>query len=403
MSDTPYSIGAVILKVASPCNLNCTYCYEYNRGDDSWKSKPKALATETTRVIGNRVLEYATARGLSEFQFNLHGGEPLLVGAKGIDALIAELRASCAPLQVRFGMQTNGTLVTEEIAALLASHGVRVGVSLDGDIRANRLRVDHQGRNSWERAVAGIGMLKRAGCLSGIQAVIDLDSEPESVLDAISAFEPPEIELGQPFGCHDNPPAIDGTRYSLGEWLTRAFEHWRTSAALAGSRITVLAEALRAVMTERSTSEWFASLPPGYIVIATDGAYEGLDTLKVVGSAGRVLGMSVRTHSIEEALEHPYIRMRANGPQLPADCTGCSIAPWCSGGYYPSRYGRGRGFDNPTIYCNDMKVLFRHVATALAGHEGVGLEDRRRINERLSGLSIGGRPVALRAGGQSDA
>jgi sulfatase maturation enzyme AslB (radical SAM superfamily) len=403
MSQTHYSIGTAVLKVASPCNLNCTYCYEYNRGDDSWKSKPKVLALETARVIGHRVLEYAMARGLNGFQFTLHGGEPLLVGAKGIDTLIAELRASCSPLHLRFGMQTNGTLVTEDIATLLASHGVRVGVSIDGDIRANRLRVDHQGRGSWERAVAGIGLLKKAGCLSGIQAVIDLDSEPETVLDAIAAFEPPEIELGQPFGCHDNPPAIGGTRYSLGDWLSRAFDHWRTSAALAGSRITVLADAVRAVMTERSTSEWFASLPPGYIIIATDGAYEGLDTLKVVGTAGRVLGMSVRTHSIEEALEHPYIRMRATGPQLPTDCAGCSIAPWCSGGYYPSRYGRGRGFDNPTIYCRDMKVLFRHVAAAVAGRSGTNIEDKRRIVERLSGLSIDGRPIALETGGRSNA
>jgi len=400
MNDISYSIGAVILKVASPCNLNCTYCYEYNRGDDSWKAKPKALALETARLIGKRVLEYANSRGLKEFQFNLHGGEPLLIGAKGIDALIAELRASCSPLALRFGMQTNGTLVTDEIAALLVAHGVKVGVSLDGDFRANRLRVDHQGRGTWERAVAGIGLLKRAGCLSGIQAVIDLDSEPETVLDAIAAFAPPEIELGQPFGCHDNPPGSGETRYSLGAWLTRAFDHWRASAALAGTRITVLAEAVRAVITERSTSEWFASLPPGYIVIATDGAYEGLDTLKVVGSAGRVLGMSVGSHSIDDALEHPYIRMRANGPQLPTDCGGCAIAPWCSGGYYPSRYGRGRGFDNPTIYCEDMKVLFRHVAMAVASHTGVGLEDRQRIHQRLSVLSIGGRVISRDVGGE---
>ncbi|NBX32769.1 MAG: hypothetical protein EBR07_08560, partial [Planctomycetes bacterium] len=170
--------------------------------------------------------------------------------------------------------------------------------------------------------------------------------------------------------------------------------------ALAGTRITVLAEAVRAVITERSTSEWFASLPPGYIVIATDGAYEGLDTLKVVGSAGRVLGMSVGSHSIDDALEHPYIRMRANGPQLPTDCGGCAIAPWCSGGYYPSRYGRGRGFDNPTIYCEDMKVLFRHVAMAVASHTGVGLEDRQRIHQRLSVLSIGGRVISRDVGGE---
>ena len=30
----------IVLKIVQPCNLNCTYCYVYNRGNDSWKSRP---------------------------------------------------------------------------------------------------------------------------------------------------------------------------------------------------------------------------------------------------------------------------------------------------------------------------------------------------------------------------
>ena len=36
--------NTLIVKFASPCNLNCTYCYEYNTGDDSWKKKPKFIS-----------------------------------------------------------------------------------------------------------------------------------------------------------------------------------------------------------------------------------------------------------------------------------------------------------------------------------------------------------------------
>ena len=93
--------------------------------------------------------------------------------------------------------------------------GVSVGVSLDGDVRANRLRIDHQGLGTWDRTVAGIHNLKRAGCFSGIQSVIDLDSDPECVLAALAEFQPPEIELGQPFGSHDNLPDVVGRKYTV--------------------------------------------------------------------------------------------------------------------------------------------------------------------------------------------
>ena len=39
----------VVYKIASNCNLDCSYCYVYNKGDDSWRRRPattaEALAT----------------------------------------------------------------------------------------------------------------------------------------------------------------------------------------------------------------------------------------------------------------------------------------------------------------------------------------------------------------------
>ena len=34
----------IVLKVASLCNLNCTYCYVYNKGDESYKRQPKIMS-----------------------------------------------------------------------------------------------------------------------------------------------------------------------------------------------------------------------------------------------------------------------------------------------------------------------------------------------------------------------
>jgi sulfatase maturation enzyme AslB (radical SAM superfamily) len=389
---TTPTIHSVILKVAAPCNLDCTYCYEYNRGDSSWKSKPKRIADSTVEQVGRRVLEYATAQALPSISINLHGGEPTLLGADGIDAVLSTLRRTTAGLRVKFGMQTNGTLVSDALVATLIRHEVKVGLSLDGDAHANRHRVDHRGRPSWDAAVAGLRKLQDAGLLAGIQAVIDLDSDPEAVLDQLGQFRPPEIELGQPFGNHDNPPDAAPGR-TLGAWLIQAYEHLRASPHLAGIRVNVISDAFTAILTERSRSDWFPSAAPGYLVVATDGSYEGLDTLKVVGEVGRVLNLNVHDHTIEQALDHEYITARSPESQLPTACHSCPINSWCRGGYYPTRFGRGRGFDNPSIYCRSLVQLFTHFGYECLGHPDVPMAARRRIESQLQRLTVSAQPV----------
>jgi uncharacterized protein len=43
------------------------------------------------------------------------------------------------------------------------------------------------------------------------------------------------------------------------------------------------------------------------------------------------------------------------------ECRSCRDAPVCGGGYFPHRYGRSRGFSNPSIYCADILMLVEHI------------------------------------------
>ena len=380
-------INTIVLKVASPCNLNCSYCYEYNRGDTSWKLKPASFSVERCSLLGLRVREYCSSQRLQEFGITLHGGEPMLVGPRRIAEAIDTIRSTAAPVQVRFGMQTNGTLTSPEMVDVLAARNVNVGVSLDGDAYSNRNRVDYKGRETRDATIQGISLLKNAGIFAGIQAVIDLDSDPEKVLDSLSELAPPMLELTIPFGSHDNPPQTDLKRFSLDDWLCRAFNHWVNTPALSGIRVRLLQDALIAVLTEHSISEWFPAVPPGYLVVATDGAYEGLDSLKVVGSEGRILNLNVQDAAIADALMHPSIVMRASPQQLCDMCQQCAIVKWCNGGYLPTRYGLGRGFKNPSVYCADLKQFFSHIAKWALAHSQVPDSIRTRISQRLAVLS----------------
>ena len=72
-------IDTVLVKTASRCNLNCTYCYVYNLGDDNWKYQPRRMADEIQAAVISRLgeLSHAQHRPLSVV---LHGGEPLYWG-----------------------------------------------------------------------------------------------------------------------------------------------------------------------------------------------------------------------------------------------------------------------------------------------------------------------------------
>src|SRR5947208_681438 len=61
-SVTPLS--SFILKVASRCNLDCTYCYEYNMGDHSWRGQPHFANIETLNRVAYRVQEHARQHNL---------------------------------------------------------------------------------------------------------------------------------------------------------------------------------------------------------------------------------------------------------------------------------------------------------------------------------------------------
>ena len=69
----------IILKLSERCNLYCTYCYFFNRGDQSYKDNPPVISQFTIEslilFIKNACVQYP----LKKVIFDFHGGEPLLM------------------------------------------------------------------------------------------------------------------------------------------------------------------------------------------------------------------------------------------------------------------------------------------------------------------------------------
>ena len=122
-----------IVKVASRCNLACSYCYMYFHPDQSWKKQPKFISKETVGRLGSRLNEHLLSLNGGKVMVVAHGGEPLL--HPDLDYFFGEIKRTVG--NVEFAIQTNGTLFNEKTLAILNKYSVHIGVSIDGNREAH--------------------------------------------------------------------------------------------------------------------------------------------------------------------------------------------------------------------------------------------------------------------------
>ena len=358
-------ISTLVLKVAAPCNLACTYCYEYKSGDESWKAMPKHIDIRTVEKLGERIREYALSKGLTRLEVMLHGGEPLLLGPTKFSKVVTALRECAAPVDVRIGLQTNAVLVTNQFVDLFREHQIRVGVSLDGDALQNRNRVDLSGQPSFERALAGYRRIQ-AGCpelLTGILTVIDLANSPRETIRFLCSLKPRQLDLLLPFVTHEGLGSERGVwASSLDDWLKAAFNEWFYNSANNIVKIRIFEDVMQAVLTRRAKTDWFGPRRLSYLVVATNGHIDTLDHLKVIGvDSARFRGTeaNVFDHTLAESEEFADQMLgRFGATQLPNACKECELSDVCAGGYLPHRYSAASLFDNPSVACIAIKGLF---------------------------------------------
>ena len=118
------SIDTVLLKVASRCNLDCTYCYVYHLGDSRWQSQPKRLPPNVEDAVVSQLARLAAVQ-VRPFSIVFHGGEPLLLGVKRLFRIFARLRARL-PIACGLHLQTNGILLSDAIIDACAAYKVGI-------------------------------------------------------------------------------------------------------------------------------------------------------------------------------------------------------------------------------------------------------------------------------------
>ena len=348
----------VLVKLASRCNIACTYCYWFR--DNEVYNKPAVLTKDAEDAFCARLEAHIAEHGLEEFMLVFHGGEPLLFPKHRFvtfqDKLdkIAE-RTGC---HIDRGVSTNAILIDEEYAEILKKYEVSVSVSIDGPVEIHdTYRIDFKGLGTHAATVRGIETLRAAGHEPGIISVCNPATDPEKLLRyVVDELGVKSFDILPPDATHaDNPPAID-------DYFTRLFDVWYEKYAGLGVRITTLDAMITGTMGGMSCSDTIGLGPIDTLTLMTDGTLEPLDVLRITGDGSTKTDTGVFTHSLQDAQQDQRWLGAYNASlELCETCKACEYMDACGGGHLAQRWSPERQYDNPSVYCESWKKIFGHI------------------------------------------
>jgi uncharacterized protein len=350
MQLTPPKPLSVLIKPASGCcNLRCSYCFyrEYPQ------TVPK-MAPETVKALVKKAFSYATG----PVSFAFQGGEPTLCGAEFFRHFFETVDAcNIRRLPVFYALQTNGLLMDDDFAALLASRKALIGLSLDGpeDLH-NKHRVDPKGQNSANRVLKAAQALRRQGASFNILSVVTstLCQTPDETYAFMKEHGFSYLQFIPCLPPYGKTPAqfpYSPSPRELGRFLTRVAELWHADWKN-GTYVSIryfdnLVGMLLGRPTELCTLRGVCA---NQLVLEADGSCYPCD-FYVTPSLR--LG-NIISDDFETLLKH-HKAVRFTTPQaLAKECLACPYVSLCKGGCKRERDKTGK-----TFFCEGYRSFFK--------------------------------------------
>ena len=155
----------IIFRPTNNCNMRCRYCYDgNNHGNNNRKSASELLLENKQFLIkGIKELTKETESPLLVF----HGGEPLYIELNALKMLCEDLKKEVP--NMRFSLQTNGTLINKDTIEFFKEYQIYPGISLDGPTEAGNCdRVFENGKAAFQTIMEKLALLQQSGIPFGI-------------------------------------------------------------------------------------------------------------------------------------------------------------------------------------------------------------------------------------------
>lgn len=299
----------------------------------------------------------------SPLSVTFHGGEPLLPGDGFYRMALPLLRERLAPRKVRFALQSNLWLLTDELANLFRTYQVNLGTSLDGPQQIN----DHQrGAGYFAKTMAGV----EKACAHGLElgVVCTFTSQSADHVDEVFDFF---AGTGMDFSVHAAIPSVrdqEASRWALspeahGDLLAHLLDRYLEN--LDRVRVSTLDSMIRSISAGHGGICTFGDCLGSYLAVGPDGAIYPCQ--RFAGLSSYVLGNVVELPTVEDLAASPvWQAFQDRQDRINGECADCIFLAMCRGGcpYNAAVVGQFWGRDP---HCEAYRRTFNRIAdTALA-------------------------------------
>ena len=374
----------IVLKISERCNINCTYCYFFNYGEESYKKNPPIISFTTIKALCFFIKKAIDEFNLNKIIIGFHGGEPLLIKrGKFKDICDQILLLEKHSVKIAFSMQTNAMLINEEWVNLFKKYNVGVGVSIDGIKKNHDLyRIDHNNNGTYDRVIQGIKKLQLANIKIGVIAVINPSSNPSETYQHLA--KDLNLQLIN-FLLEDlNYETIPKTfnHENLAEYLCNLFIAWisdhnNVDVIMFSSIINML------LGSKYSRKYGIGPTSPNelpLLTVSSSGNISPSDEIRPLLTKIDLAKNTIYNTNLSDIVkDNIFQEIDRSVSYPPTECSSCEWVKICGGGPLVTRFSKKGRFNNPSIYCSSLKELYSTIVAYML-EEGY---DYEKIQSRL--------------------
>ncbi|MBD3393728.1 MAG: anaerobic sulfatase maturase [Chitinivibrionales bacterium] len=352
----PFSL--LIKPASADCNLRCEYCFYLDRA----ALYPETRTHRMSDSVLEKMIQSYMATSQPVYSFGWQGGEPALMGADFFRRVVdLQKKHGRAGSSVSNGVQTNGVLITDELAAHFAEYRFLAGVSLDGPPAIHdRYRRYAGGRGSHADVLKGIDRLRAHGVDFNILVLVNSENAGRAA-EVYRYLRDNGFLFHQYIPCVEfdragnlRPFAITGEQW--GAFLCGLFDAWHASDT---RRVSIrLFDAVLSYMVDNTyTICHMHSTCCQYFVVEHNGDIYPCDFF--VGPGLRI--GNVMTISWDQAQKSPvYTAFGRNKPAWNPACARCEYLPYCAGDCLKHRLPVSGDPATLSWLCKGWKRFFAH-------------------------------------------
>jgi uncharacterized protein len=372
-------ISQLLVKVAARCNIDCSYCYWFR--DAAVYDKPKLMSDEVLQQLLRRIEEHVGRYALADFPIVLHGGEPLLWGVDNFHrfAEACAAMASQTGCDIPIAVTTNGVLIDEAWLDCFETHDISVAISLDGPAHIHDIhRRTFQGTGTHAAVERAARLLVGRDIAVTALAVCNPAHPPKHYVDFFASCGIASYDIMIPDATVDEQPA------SIAAFYNGLFELWmEANRHRPVVDIRIVSDMIAALLGNNSPTEGVGHKPVELCTVMTDGTIEPHDVLRIAGDGVTRTTFNLFDHAIDEVRNEPRWRAARDASiNLCEKCRRCAFMSACGGGYLPHRFSRTNGYDNPSVYCDDLYAMFETMQAVLESQLYVRGADGERLSLR---------------------